>query len=113
MVYFAAQLFFTLKKLAYERIVDLFAALDDQAPQFYETLLRLFIKEGEWSLSTTSTKPKIIYQELLADLTEDVPSSALFESSNISNVSFLIENYNIMLYMIILFIYLENTNIRL
>ncbi|KAG2223860.1 hypothetical protein INT45_012733, partial [Circinella minor] len=94
LVYFAAQLFFTLKKLAYEGIVDLLASLDDQAPQFYETLLKLFIKEGEWSLSTTSTKPKIIYQELLADLTEDVPSSALFESSDISNIVTLLKSSN-------------------
>ena len=77
--------------------MDLFAALDDQAPQFYETLLRLFSKEGELSLSTTSSKPKIMYQELLADLTEDVPSAVLFESSNISNVSFIIRHINTIL----------------
>ncbi|KAI9263195.1 hypothetical protein BDA99DRAFT_559751 [Phascolomyces articulosus] len=93
-IYYAAQLFSTLKKLAYEGIVDLFAALDDQAPQYYETLLKLFTKEGEFALSTASTKPKIVYQELLADLIEDVPSSVLFESSDISEISGLLKVSN-------------------
>ncbi|KAI9491003.1 hypothetical protein BDB00DRAFT_940644 [Zychaea mexicana] len=94
-VHYAAQLFSTLKNLAYEGIADLFATLDDQGPQFYETLLKLFIKEGGLNVSATSpTKPKIIYQELLADLVEDVPSSVLLESSNISDIAVLLKASN-------------------
>ncbi|KAI8147972.1 hypothetical protein BJV82DRAFT_594115 [Fennellomyces sp. T-0311] len=86
-IYYAAQLFATLRTLAYEGIPDLLSALNDQAPSFYEALLKLFIKEGETALLGTPSKPRAKYQELLADLSGDIPAGVLFEFSTISDVA--------------------------